>query len=523
MGLNKKAKVRFRGDQYETAKVRFEAGLCCAQIGIPGSGKTLANKMILVGDAYGIDPSTLTFDELDEKFRQGLIDEKFFAHTGRQTDEPDDLIGCYVKQTEIRCSCGWQSLVIEGESDVNACPDCSSATIVKSDSGLVWRWGPLSLAMGADSDVGRPFFYNEMSRSPQKSQDVMIPVISESYLSVTALGRIITAKPGFKVIADMNTEEHDSAVESFCWALGRRLRKVYFYEPTEEVVQGVLEDQIAKKHEGLIGPIMETFKEVMSMYHAGELPRPPLVSGMLEWANDFAIEIAVNGDERAALVRSAELTWLPDVVGHNRAATDRVKAVIESAAQTFKMGRGGKVVNLIEEEAKFAYEVINRVFQVEYLPYEPMREMMNDNGVTDYSLLWTLTDPSAKLERQGLGTKSVLKVAAVLNATKSTAGVEQDREGYPISKEKPEHWKTPYRLGTLLREFVTEADLGELHWGDLNDLLNRGIHTFSDLAAMSTSDVEGWVSQSEWRKPLLTWLEQEIDRLQNLSASGVLL
>ena len=520
MGLSRKAKVRFRGPQYLDAKRRFEKRLSVVQIGIPGSGKTMTNKMLLVGLAFGIDPETLTHGELDEKFLQGLVEKRYYATTGRSTQEPDEPIGAFVANSEIRCDCGWRTVALEGE-EPDACPKCGSASLSFSNKGLVWRWGPLGLAMLE----GKPFFWNEFSRCPQKTQDVMIPVLSEGYLSVDQIGETITAKDGFQFIADMNTEEHDTAVESFCWALGRRVRKVYYYEPTEEVVRGVLEDRLIKKHQGLIGPIMQVFTEVTAMYHAGELPRPPLVSGMLEWANDFAIEIEVGTKERDALVKAAELTWLPDVVGHNRAQTDRVKTIIETAAQNFRLGRGGKIIDLVEEDVKFAYDVLNRVLKVDYLGYQPFRDVAEENGITDYSLLWTLTDPRSKIgEQEGMGRKSVVKVVSSLNATVRGAGVTQNAEGYWVSKEQPEHWgKTPYQLGTLLREFVTEAGCGELYYSDLNDLMNRRIHTFADLVAMDQDDLRNWVAENEWRRPLVDWMGKCPDQLQNLAASEVLL
>lgn len=518
MGLNTKAKVRFRGPQFIDAKRRFDKQLSIVQIGIPGSGKTMTNKMLLVGLAFNIDPETITHEELDEMFLRGLVEKRYYATTGRSTQEPDEPIGAFVANSEARCSCGWHVTVLEGE-EPDECAECGNKSLTFTSKGLVWRWGPLALAMLE----GKPFFWNEFSRCPQKTQDVMIPVLSEGYLSVDQIGETITATDGFQFLADMNTEEHDTAVESFCWALGRRVRKVYYYEPTEAVVRGVLEDRLISKHQGLIGPIMQVFGEVTAMYHAGELPRPPLVSGMLEWANDFAIEIEAGTKERDALVKAGELTWLPDVVGHNRAMTDRVKAVIETAAQNFRLGRGGKVVDLVEEDVRIAYDILNRVMKVDYLGYKAFKELAEDNGITDYSLLWTMTDPSADIGNQeGLGTKTVLKILASLNATKRSAGVQQNAEGYMVSKEHPEHWEDfRYQLGTLTREFVAEAGCGSLHYSDLNDLHSKRIITFADL--LDYVGLESWVEENEWRRPLLDWMSKCPDQVQNLAAADVLL
>jgi len=521
MGLSKKAKVRFRGPQYIDAKRRFERRLSVVQIGIPGSGKTMTNKMLLVGAAFGIDPETLTHEELDAMFLQGLVEKRYYATTGRSTQEPDEPIGAFVANSEIRCACGWHTVALEG-GEPGACPECGGVALTHSSKGLVWRWGPLGLAMLE----GKPFFWNEFSRCPQKTQDVMIPVLSENYLSVDQIGETITARDGFQFIADMNTEEHDMAVESFCWALGRRVRKVYYYEPDEKVVQGVLEDRLIRKHQGLIGPIMQVFREVTGMYRAGELPRPPLVSGMLEWANDFAIELAVRTPEREALVKAAELTWLPDVVGHSREQTKRVKAVIETAAEDFRIGRSGDVIDLVEEDAKFCYEILNsaRLFNVDFLPYKPFREVLEEAGITDYSLLWTLLDPSVKIEqKKGLGQKTLVKIVSSLQATIRSADIKQNAEGFSISKEQPDHWKKrdyEYRVGTLVREFVTEAGCGQLHFSDLNSLLNRRVFSFADL---DYEDIKSWAGTDKWKTPLLDWMEKCPDQLQNLVAAEVLL
>ena len=179
-GLNDKAKVKFRGEQYRDLLIRVQAGLHVGLLGIPGTGKTMAAKMALLA-LNKKKPDKLTHPQLDEMFKKLIESGRIYTCLGKQTTLPSEVIGAYVKVSEIRCGdCGWQSVVYEDEHHGDTCPKCKSVGLSKTDSGLTWRWGPLAKAM----TEGKPFFFNELTRAPAKTQDVLIAPLSEGYLPV---------------------------------------------------------------------------------------------------------------------------------------------------------------------------------------------------------------------------------------------------------------------------------------------------------------------------------------------------
>lgn len=505
MGLDSDAKVKFRGPQYRQTFLRLNNGYHTALIGPPGPGKTMCGKMSVMRYC-GLDPESMTHEEFDRRWREGVANREWEIVVGRWTLEPEDVIGAFVKSSELRCGdCSWETVVYEGQ-EFEQCPECGSPAIQKTDVPLRWRHGALARAM----IHGRPFFWNEFTRSPRRTQEVLIAPTADGHLSVDQIGETILAEDGFVVVTDMNTEEHDRDVEMFGWAMGSRLRKIHFPHPDEDLVRKILRDRLESP--SLIDPIVKVFNKVSEMESSGHVSRPIVPRGLLSWADDISLELDNGSEPAEAFARAAELTWLHDVVGSDDRKRSRVKSHIQEVASglTFEDGR---MVDIEKMEMDRVYRLLHHDLGIDRLPKGGVQALCREHAIQDFSQLWNLRDRGS-VTSQGvpkIGGTLMRKIWVALDGS-TTQGRDQSMPDKPLD-DVPE-----YELYTVV-EHALERDLWEKQ---KNQLQSRGLRTWDDVrTALSESRIDedspGVVGQ------LAEWCNDNFDKLENLAHSDVLL
>lgn len=505
--LNGHAKVAFRGPQYEVARKRLRAGKSIALLGQPGSGKTLCAKMLLL-DICGYHPDAMTHDKLDEVFRHLVEIERIYYLQGTESTEAADVVGSFVRASEISCGdCGWRTLAYESTVHAGTCPECRSKALHKDELGLVFRYGPFANALR----YGKPFFWNEMFRCPQETQDVAIPALSEGILSVPQTGETILASPGFVMVADMNTEEHDAKAHSFCWALGSRLRKVEFAHPDATVVEQVLRDRVA---DGLVDPLLRLYNDVELMYRAGDVQRPILIRGLLEMASDVEIERKAGASFRDAFVSAATYTWRGDVVGTRASCGPSVDELIAKVGDSLVWDEdAGEAVMRDVVEIRRVETFLKDVLGLDRLGFSTVRILCDTHGITAWPQLWSLVRSEvtfADTERFGATRREHLKNALYLTAqdVAQTLGEREDLTWRTVEKYTSIPFKPGMILGFALHDRARVAS-------ETVHLAEMGVTNFRQLR-----NAESQITPVRFPR-LRRWMDENVEAFSDLAKHAV--
>lgn len=509
---NGDAKVRFRGDQLKRAWRRFNAGFHLAMIGIPGSGKTMLAKMILLM-WDGQNPENMTHDEMDDAFKLQILEEKIFYVQGTESLEPIDVIGGFVKANNTYCNkCSWSTIVYEGERWVT-CPECESDDLGQDNLGLVWRDGPLAKA----AKRGAPFFWNEMSRCPQGTQDVVMSLLSEGVMSIPGLGETIIANDGFIMVADMNTEEHDAKVHAFCWALGSRLRKIEFDNPDDDTVRKILEDRLSTQ--GLVDPLVRLYNEVDVLHKESEVQRPILVRGLLEHAKDFDLEVKEGETPREAFIVGADSTWRADVLGSRQRGAELVDSTVRKIADSLVIADTGDFKMRDVAELEKLHRLFKDVLGVPRLGFNSVRNLASENALTTWANAWALLDPSINFwgsKGVGWNKRSQIKAGLYLTTTNPTQspGWRDDLTHETVENQKKFLQYVPGRL----LGFALGANGVAVEYQNLN--ADHNVETFSDLNDLWNA--EAMKIETDYPR-VATWITSNPDLLGELVGHDVML